>query len=162
MLAPLARGNFRKLFSSGELEIKIDGISYWQAERLSEEGIESVQNLATKDVPNLLIHTQFDTATLLDWIDQALLRNQVGDDPIKKFKESHIKTATDLFRQVGERRRNLDQVAQLLELPPEQLGNLVAALEEGPNLPYLRNYWSAISRADDTVRKPAANPHAGR
>lgn len=57
-----------------ELDIQlIQGIDIWKEERLEEEGIESVQNLATADALSLAVKTHYPLRTILDWIDQAIL-----------------------------------------------------------------------------------------
>jgi hypothetical protein len=57
-----------------ELDIQlIQGIDIWKEERLEEEGIESVQNLATADVFGLAVKTHYPLRTIVDWIDQAIL-----------------------------------------------------------------------------------------
>lgn len=57
-----------------ELDIQlIQGIDIWKEERLEEEGIESVQNLATADALTLGVKTHYPLRTILDWIDQAIL-----------------------------------------------------------------------------------------
>jgi hypothetical protein len=138
------------LWEASQLQRKIDGITFWQSERLAEEGIESVQNLATKEIPSLLINVRFDTPQLLQWIDQALLRFQVGDQRMETFGSAYIRTATDLFDALdGQDLTTL--AATLSENTPEgspdsvsegRLGVLVSALGTGPNLPYLREYWA--------------------
>lgn len=57
-----------------ELDIQlVQGIDVWKEERLEEEGIESVQNLATADVLTLAVKTHYPLRTLVDWMDQAIL-----------------------------------------------------------------------------------------
>ena len=66
-----------------ELDIQlIQGIDIWKEERLEEEGIESVQNLATADAITLGVKTHYPLLTILDWIDQAILIQRFP----KKFK----------------------------------------------------------------------------
>jgi len=67
-----------------ELPIQmVQGIDIWKEQRLEEEGIESVQNLATADVLTLAVKTHYPMRTLIDWIDQAILIQQfpekIGD-----------------------------------------------------------------------------------
>lgn len=144
------------LWEASQLQRKIEGISFWQSERLSEEGLESVQNLATKEIPGLLISVRFDTPQLLQWIDQALLRFQVGDQQIGTFEAAYIRTATDLFdAQEGQEVEKL--AASLSENLPDdspdrisadRLRILIGVLESGPNLPYLREYWANTRNPD--------------
>ena len=83
-------------FSPSDLQKKIDGMSFWQADRLAEEGIESVQDLAMKDIPDLLIRTRFDPALLFSWVDRALLWNQAGVQT-PWLKRANIRGASQLM-----------------------------------------------------------------
>jgi hypothetical protein len=51
----------------------IEGLSIWHQGRLQQEGIDNVQNLATVDIPSLLINTPFTIGQIIDWVDQAIL-----------------------------------------------------------------------------------------
>jgi hypothetical protein len=165
-----------KLFMPSNLQENIDGLNFWQVDRLFEEGIESVQDLAMKEIPRLLICTRFDTPLLLSWVDQALLCNQVGED-VTLFKAAYIKTASDLL-QLVEHKQGLEDVLQAIHdaqpqtLPnanttekPEHSGransritlpmleNLVVGLQNGPNLAYVRAYWHNTSTPEITAEK---------
>lgn len=66
-----------------ELEIQlIQGVDIWKEDRLVEEGIESVQNLATANVFTLAAKMHYPMRTIVDWMDQAILiqrfPNQLG------------------------------------------------------------------------------------
>ena len=61
---------------AGEADIAIQavqGIDIWKQARLEEEGIESVQNLATADVLMVAVKTNYPLRTIVDWMDQAIL-----------------------------------------------------------------------------------------
>lgn len=83
------------LFSPSNLQRKITGMSFWQADRLAEEGIESVQDLAMKDITDLIIRTRFDPALLFSWVDRALLWNQAGDQALW-LERANIRGASQL------------------------------------------------------------------
>jgi hypothetical protein len=96
------------IFTPSALQQEIDGLNFWQADRLFDEGIESIRNLAVEPIPDLLVNTRFDTPRLVDWIDQALLRTQVGQVlPIECFRAIGVKTASDLLDiwEAGEERQ---------------------------------------------------------
>lgn len=57
----------------------VQGIDIWKEQRMEEEGIESVQNLATSDVLTLAVKTHYPLRTLIDWIDQAILINRLPE-----------------------------------------------------------------------------------
>ena len=75
----LVRGLRAKLFQSetapkrNELSLQlVQGIDYWKEQRLLEEGIESVQHLATSDFVLLALYTRTPLYTIMDWVDQAI------------------------------------------------------------------------------------------
>jgi hypothetical protein len=60
--------------AADELPIQlVQGIDIWKEQRLEEEGIESIENLATSDILTLAVKTHYPIRTLIDWIDQAIL-----------------------------------------------------------------------------------------
>jgi hypothetical protein len=75
----LIRKQTTKLLSVTETAIQeldlqlVQGIDVWKVERLEEEGIESIQNLATADVLSLAVKTHYPLRTIVDWMDQAIL-----------------------------------------------------------------------------------------
>jgi hypothetical protein len=50
----------------------VQGVDYWKEQRLLEEGIESVQHLATADFVTLALFTRSPLFTIMDWVDQAI------------------------------------------------------------------------------------------
>jgi hypothetical protein len=66
--------------SADELPLQmVQGIDIWKEQRLEEEGIESIQNLATADILTLAVKTHYPVRTLIDWIDQAILIQRFPD-----------------------------------------------------------------------------------
>jgi hypothetical protein len=55
----------------------VQGIDIWKEQRMEEEGIESIQNLATADLLTLAVKTHYPLRTLVDWVDQAILINRL-------------------------------------------------------------------------------------
>ena len=51
----------------------IDGLDVWYQARLIEEGIGNVQNLATSNLVDVILHSRAPVGRLVDWVDQALL-----------------------------------------------------------------------------------------
>jgi len=167
-----------RLFSPSDLQTKIDGMSYWQVGRLAEEGIESVHDLAMKEIPTLIIQTRFDPALLLDWVDRALLCKQVGDD-LDNFRRAHVYTATDLIALVGPRStgtgvegllrslanaapaRSEDSGGAQPQMTADLLVNIVQGLGNGPNLSHLTAYRVYLRTLDPSAPKsPADAPPA--
>ncbi len=163
------------IFPPSTLRKKITGMSFWQADRLAEESVESVQDMAMKEIPDLLIHTRFTPALIFDWVDRALLWNQVGEATVW-LEAIGIRSASQLVR-LSRRQEGLEGILQAisdarklsqsaasplkakeegnnrkgstLPLPPlltrHILENVVSGLEYGPNLRYLCNYWDEVS-----------------
>jgi hypothetical protein len=52
---------------------QLDGLNIWYEARLVEEGIEDMQNLATANLVDVVLHTRVPVGRLVDWIDQAHL-----------------------------------------------------------------------------------------
>lgn len=158
-------------FQSSQLQREIEGINFWQADRLSEEGIENVQNLATKEIPVLLVNTRFDTPQLLHWIDQALLRYQVGER-IELFHRAYIRTASDLFDAIGEAKAVKKEIVDSLNATQGEgqvgtetvntLNNLVNALSAGPNLAYIITFWKNTSDSSKRAEVLAELPRKSR
>jgi hypothetical protein len=146
--------DYTKLFQQSDLQ-KLGGMNFWQSDRLFDEGIESIQDLAMKDIPSLLISTRFDTSHTLYWVDQALLSNQVGNH-MHLFENAFIKTASDLlaiknelcleniYKPINgiknephasseENNSSFEQTNEIITR--EMVENILIAIKNGPNLP---------------------------
>ncbi len=104
-------------------------MSFWQADRLAEESVESIQDLAMKEIPDLLIRTRFDPALLFDWVDRALLWNQVGE-PTVWLQAAGIRSASQLVR-LAKREAGFENILQSMgdaqsRGRPETLGQKLA------------------------------------
>ena len=73
----------------------IQGMNLWNQARLTEEGIDSVQNLAMSDIIGLIANTRLGLMRLLHWVDQAMLIVHVGKEHLDKFRKVGIRSATD-------------------------------------------------------------------
>jgi hypothetical protein len=52
---------------------QLDGLNIWYEARLLEEGVEDMQNLATANLVDVILHTRVPVGRLIDWVDQAAL-----------------------------------------------------------------------------------------
>lgn len=84
---------------------QLDGLNVWVESRLTEEGVEDLQNLVSADLVDLLLHTRVPVTRLVDWIDQACLLLHVpaqGADELPGVRPAlhrlGVRTATDLQR----------------------------------------------------------------
>ena len=52
---------------------QLDGLNLWYEARLTEEGVEDMQNLTTMNLVDVILHTRVPPGRLVDWVDQAFL-----------------------------------------------------------------------------------------
>jgi hypothetical protein len=85
----------------------LEGLNVWYESRLIEEGIESMQNLCTASLVDLMLKTRIPIARVVDWIDQAYLYLHLSKDPkhpeepppgVAALRTLGMRTATDLER----------------------------------------------------------------
>src|SRR3984893_8838643 len=50
---------------------QLDGLNLWYEARLTEEGVEDMQNLTTMNLVDVILHTRVPPGRLVDWTDQA-------------------------------------------------------------------------------------------
>ncbi len=84
---------------------RLDGLSVWTEARLLEEGLSNVESLATADFELLVLNTNFSTAQLIDWVDQALLYVHAGrsGEGIAPLRSAGKRTASDLLEAVSKK-----------------------------------------------------------
>ena len=124
----------------------MDGISQWHETRLRDNGIDNVQNLASVDIPTLLVNTTFSAQQVIDWVDQAILYLYLEPAAIDNYRRSiAVRTVSD-FREFWDpyydtRKQERDELARLLQSTAEKLDSLYRATNYGPNLHFVREYW---------------------
>lgn len=173
------------LFGATELQRCIPGMSFWQADRLAEEGIDSVTDLAMQDLPSLLIRTRFPTPLVLYWVDRALLCDVAGN-AMALLDRVHINRATQLVSLVrvlgptalSSMVQDADCVAAsgeptpagpapaptLVALDAAKLQHMTTALTAGPNLHELLSYAEnstnpAAHQATISTLRPVPSQH---
>ncbi len=110
---------------------EIEGLSYWQRDRLEQEGVENLQNLATAHLLTLVVRTPYDVGQLVDWVDQAILLAYGSDRQVERMQEVGIHRASDLLRAV---QHNVEELAQTTECDVEELRILQRALDSAANI----------------------------
>lgn len=144
------------------------GINAWHESRLSMMGIDDAQNLATADIPKLLLTTQFDTQQVANWIDQAILYVKVNDR-IERYREAKITTFHELQCAIenltmpvdakieanGHERSSLATVLGLTSL--DELTRL-REYSNFPNYTHIANFYEGSGRvgsqrAEESVQK---------
>jgi hypothetical protein len=113
---------------------QLDGISQSQEIRLRDFGIDDAQNLASAELPMILINTPFPVQTVVDWIDQAILMVLLNDsNALDNFRKAHVRTMTDfrdLWEPYVERQRVLDRVLNAAVEQPADLDKRIGALKD--------------------------------
>jgi hypothetical protein len=147
----------------------IDGLSCWAQLRLEEEDIESVPNLATADLVELMLNTKIPPHRIIDWVDQAILLTYLGAEYKEgnpgggsKNQETQTDPLRDLLRKYGIRNATaLDSALSngsasgelarpLLDKEHDSLRSIVGATRDCPNFILVRN-WRGIADCPETV-----------
>jgi len=128
----------------------LDGLSVWHEARLEEEDIESIPNMATTDLVELLINTRFPAERIIDWVDQAILYTQLGannKESRDKLGLHGIRTATSFLEASAARKDQKKKLAagstssdNTTEFDP----SLEAALSTNSNLALIQ-CWREMS-----------------
>ena len=74
---------------------QIDGLNIWYEARLIEEGVEDMQNLATVNLVDVILHTRAPVGRLIDWIDQAYLLIHLSPANRKEIKSARKSADSD-------------------------------------------------------------------
>jgi predicted flap endonuclease-1-like 5' DNA nuclease len=128
--------------------IALDGIGIYERTRLAEEGITSIQALATHDLVDLMLSTRIPAARLIDWIDQALLYQHVTAEDLVRLRRSGVRTATQLLA-AGRRSPVKEVLASLLDDGSQRLPVILQALCHDEWLAHVRNW-----REHDDTQEP--------
>jgi hypothetical protein len=142
---------------------RLDGVTLYDRERLLEEGIEDVENLAHDDIFKLMVRTPLCTARLVDLFDQAILYLHLieeGSDSMplrKRLREYGVRTATDLLEVTDAAARRPSQnvgVLTILDDPdveglkstrngPSRLQLIATCMRDDEWLPQI-TYWRKL------------------
>lgn len=91
-----------------ELEIQlIQGIDIWKEDRLVEEGIEGVENLATANVFSLAAKMHYPMRTIVDWMDQAILIQRFPNQ-VKQIQAAGLPMSAIEFAWMGKRDQTME------------------------------------------------------
>lgn len=75
---------------------EIEGIEMDEVERLHEEGIKNIQQLAFSNPLAIHFSTSFPLKTILDWTDQALLRLYLSKEQIQALKPVGVRGSIEM------------------------------------------------------------------
>jgi len=136
----------------------VKGINIWKEYRLEEEGIESVQNLATADLLELAVRTHYSIRTLIDWIDQSVVLSRFSIDQIKKLSDQTVSiSAIDLAASSPQYRGSTDvsdELATTLGVSKLLMANTLNSLFEDR---YVRELWRKWQSGDDEKLEAGIN-----
>jgi hypothetical protein len=132
---------------------EIEGLSIWHQGRLRQEGIENVQNLATADVPALVIGTPFPVHQIVDWVDQAIMLTYASQEQFETLEKVGLRCASDVLTAAGDNKR-LNQLASATGLNKDALRMLYLALQSALNIKMVSRFrWQSSL---DTARMEEA------
>ena len=77
----------------------LDGLSVWYESRLLELGVEDLENLATANLVDVILHSRVPVGRLVDWIDQATLYLHL--EPWGRSGEEHRASSRYRLRRLG-------------------------------------------------------------
>lgn len=104
----------------------IDGLSVWYESRLLELGIEDMQNLATANFVDVILHSRVPVGRLVDWVDQAILYLHL--EPLPHPRRDKAQSSRTRLRRLGI--RNATSLQEALRPEASEPGNaeLIEAL----------------------------------
>ena len=154
----------------------LEGLNIWYESRLIEEGIESLQNLCSASLVDLMLKTRIPIVRVIDWLDQAYLYLHLPknlehpEQPprgVAELRVLGIRTATDLERtwRYAKRMPSGPDLRLLLgkALIPEEpekvdavMSSIMLALKGEPNLWHVRAFRELNWLKKDRPEKPPA------
>lgn len=176
---------------SDELPLSLlDGISELHETRLRDAGIDNIQNLASANIRDLIVKTPFPASAIVEWIDQAVLYLYLDPGEIGSFRKAGARCVSDFEDLWGDFYVNYDMgpngtvnrspdlsnaagaetefsklrkaTAQLMQSTEERLDALYCATLRGPNMDYVRTYWSNIEDMAKRSRMRVISQICGR
>jgi predicted flap endonuclease-1-like 5' DNA nuclease len=128
--------------------IALDGIGIYERTRLAEEGITSIQALATHDLVDLMLSTRIPASRLIDWLDQALLYQHVTPEDLTCLRRAGIRTGTELLG-AGRKQHLKEVLIGMLDDGKNRLPLILQALCNDEWLAYVTNW-----RDHDDTQEP--------
>jgi len=107
----------------------IEGMTPFHKVRLSEVGIDNVQNLAQASLVELILKTPYRPRQLVDWMAQGRLCLSFKSE-VKKLRKAGIRTMLG-YKIAGEEGK-LDDIAQSTGLDPVYLNNVYHIFKDNP------------------------------
>ncbi len=112
---------------------EIEGLSMWHQGRLKQEGLDNVQNLATADVPALIVGTPFTINQIIDWVDQAILLIHTNGEQFENLEKAGVIRASDVLTTTSDQKR-LQSLSNTTGLGEDELKVLHLSLQSALNI----------------------------
>ena len=125
----------------------LDGLSVWYEARLLELGVEDLENLATANLVDVILHSRVPVGRLVDWIDQATLYLHL--EPLGRSRKDRRDSSRIQLRRLGIRTATALEAAfrPSSASMPESTGEvLVPVGEDGELLQSLR--WALNAKGN--------------
>lgn len=113
----------------------LEGITAFHKVRLSEIGIENIQNLVKASLVELILKTPFRPRQLVDWMVQGRLCLQFKSDA-KALREAGVRTILG-FKIIGDSNK-LDELATITKIDKNRLEIVYLIIKDNPALDRLR------------------------
>lgn len=135
----------------------VQGVDIWKEQRMEEEGIESVQNLATADVLTLAVKTHYPLRTLVDWVDQAILINRLPGK-LTVIRDAGFPISAIEFAWMSPESTGQDQMAGLVAATANfdrlVAGAMMNSFYEDAYVNALWSLWQTDPEHRDVARSP--------
>jgi hypothetical protein len=122
----------------------INGISDWQQDRLDQEGISNVQNLATVNLLAVVARTPFDVSQMVDWVDQAILITEASPEQLAAIRKVGLHCASNFIGALDNSLKNLSAASGLSE---NELHLLGVSLKSATNIELIFRYHKIANNA---------------
>jgi hypothetical protein len=129
--------HFREDLGEEKKLTQIEGLSFWQRDRLDQEGVENAQNLATAHLLTLVARTPYSVGQVVDWVDQATLLVYTSADQFARLKQIGLIRASSVLQTAA---ANITELASTSGLPVEQLRLLEQMLGTSANIRAICRY----------------------
>ena len=119
----------------------LQGMHQAHRERLGEEKLLTVQNLAFMNPFSLFLSTSYDMPLLIDWIDQGYLRLYLNEAQIKSLAPIGIRCAIELSQVSQLEANHIKAIAEALGKSEEAAKNLVEQAASDSQVEILNLFW---------------------
>lgn len=125
---------------------RLDGVDIWTELRLKDENINSIQDMATVTIIDLMLKTRIPPNRIIYWIDQAILYTTIGLEQDKRsfnlllneLSNVGIKTATSLIDNENKIKSYLEK--SKIKISQDEIELIVAAIKNNSNIKLIQHW----------------------